>query len=192
MIYLVTGCLLFIFVILFIFFSYRQKKKLFTYLKEKNFIKMDQLLDNSINRVFIDTYTKEYVLLNRYRIEQNKKGVQNQLNTLLQMPLNEARSNEIIHIAFNYYLEQKDKGHCLEILEKMDSNSPMYAEAKMIYDIFLDHKANYIEPLKQQALQYQNEKQASIYTLIAQQYENIHDLEQAHHYHSLAKQALHH
>lgn len=35
MIYLVTGCLLFIFVILFIFFSYRQKKKLFTYLKEK-------------------------------------------------------------------------------------------------------------------------------------------------------------
>ncbi len=89
------------------------------------------------------------------------------------------------------YLEQKDKGHCLEILEKMDSNRPMYAEAKMIYDIFLDHKANYIEPLKQQALQYQNEKQASIYTLIAQQYENIHDLEQAHHYHSLAKQALH-
>lgn len=109
MIYLVTGFLLFIFVILFILFSYRQKKKLFTYLKEKNFIKMDQLLNNSINRIFIDKYTKEYVLLNRYRIEQNKQGVQNQLNTLLQMPLNEARSNEIIHIAFNYSYNKKIK-----------------------------------------------------------------------------------
>lgn len=152
---------------------------------------MDQLLNTSLSRLLIDKYTREYTLLNRYRLEQNKKGIQQQLDILLQMPLNQKRFTEIIHIAFNYYLEQKNKKGCLLTLEKMDSKSAMYEEAKMIYDIFLDHKANYIEPLKKQALQCKDEKKASIYTLIAQQYENLQNLEQAQHYHSLAKQALH-
>lgn len=191
MVYWITGTLLFILVIGFLFLSTKTQNNLIDLLKNQKVDALEQKLDQKLTKIIVPKFMQENLRLNMYLIRYDKRKIEAQFDRLIQMKKNKNQTDEVLQKAFSYYLEQKNKKKCQSVLDQMDTSSTIYSEAKMMYDILLDHKSDYIDLLIKKAENAQNEAKASYYTLVAIQYENIQDEKKAEEYKKRARLLLH-
>lgn len=191
MVYWITGTLLFILVIGFLFLSTKTQNNLIDLLKNQKVDALEQKLDQKLTKIIVPKFMQENLRLNMYLIRYDKRKIEAQFDRLIQMKKNKNQTDEVLQKAFSYYLEQKNKKKCQSVLDQMNTSSTIYSEAKMMYDILLDHKSDYIDLLIKKAENAQNEAKASYYTLVAIQYENIQDEKKAEEYKKRARLLLH-
>ncbi|MCI5774715.1 MAG: hypothetical protein MR210_09150 [Erysipelotrichaceae bacterium] len=150
---------------------------------------LEKELNKFSTKILIPRYNVEYLRLNSYLLQKKDAQVEQQFALLMQFRKNKPQQADLLMKIYNFYMEKENKEECKKYLaeiEKLD-NKAMYDEAKMMYDIFLDKKANHIDQLLAEAQKAPENIRAPFYYMIAKQYENMDDQETADKYYQLAK-----
>lgn len=138
-----------VFYILLIIVKSKIQKTLITFLKNHDFYRFDTLISKSIVKALFPPYNLEYLILNRYLLEDNKAKVDKQFEKLLRAS-KKSQKKDIFLKAFEYYAFNSDKKKAAryynELNKLQDPKLTKYTD--LIYDIFILDKPNHIEELE--------------------------------------------
>lgn len=158
-------------------------------LQHQQYDELEKELHNFITRAFIPRYNIEYLRLNSYLMQNKHEMIEKQFDELMKFRKNKNQQADLLMKAFNYYVEQEnaEKSHFyLDEIQKLGNNK-MYQEALMMSDIFIDKKANHIDQLLEEVQKAPDQIKAVYYFMIAKQYENMNDKQNAQKYTELAE-----
>lgn len=136
----------------------------------------NEIAESKMARLLVPPYNIHYMRLNLYMVKENKKGIDEEFDFLLNLKMGKQKRQDIVIKAFNYYVKEKDSNHSKPLLEEMrtfmDDNSRRQYE--MLYDIYILKKSCYIDELEKgvESDQLPMAQKAIYEYLIALQYEN--------------------
>lgn len=136
----------------------------------------NEIAESKMARMLVPPYNIHYMRLNLYMAQENKKGINEEFDFLLNLKMGKQKRRDIVIKGFNYYVKEKDSAHCKPLLEEMrtfiDDNARRQYE--MLYDIYILKKSCYIDELEQgvESAQLPLAQKAIYEYLIALQYEN--------------------
>lgn len=173
------------------------KKKIFAQIisavQNQDMDEVERITKKASTRYLIPPFNLEYLKLNAYILEGNKRKINDQFDLLIKnMRKNKAQTEDVTMKAFNYYVGMEDKHRTKELLEKIDTftNVRMQEEAHMMYDIFIQKGFNYIEQMEEDLKNMNDAQKAINEYLLSVQYANKGDKEKAKEYEDLSRKHM--
>lgn len=161
-------------------------------LRDRDFDKFFKIADGWLSKFFFPYFNRVYMKMNAYMLMPDQKKLEETMEELLNMRLNKKQNLDISVKAFYYYIDESKKGKCKELLERIKSLGEESAikECQMMYDIFLNHKSNYIDSMISDVEKAEGMGKGMLYYMIAVQYENQNDKVKMKEYITLANDLL--
>lgn len=150
-------------------------KKFFRCLQQRDFDTFFKATDCLASKYFFPYFNRLYMKLNAYIIMPDQKKVEETFEELLKLRLNKKQNLDVSIKAFYYYVDEGSKKKCKELLERIKGleNETAMQECQMIFDIFLDKKANYIEDMEAQLKDAEGVNKGMLYYMLGMQYDNL-------------------
>ncbi|MFV0379866.1 MAG: hypothetical protein ACK5KQ_03470 [Anaerorhabdus sp.] len=169
-----------------------QERKMLQAIYSTDFDTFFKVADSKFTRYVFPKFNLEYLKLNVHILKNDEPSIDESFEKMFKFKMNTPQKEDIYMKAFNYYvgMEKKEKTtQLIEVIETFD-NEELKNEARIIYDIFVLKKSNYIDDMIE-ALPKQdiNTKGVNEY-LISVQYKNLNDNKNAKKYEALSKKHL--
>ncbi len=163
-----------------------------SYLQTGKFEEFEKLTNSFLVKMLFPRYNIEYLKLNASILEGDEAKIEEQFDGLLKVKKSKVQTEDITMKAFNYYVGVENKERCSELMETIKgfTNERMVQEATIMYDIFILKKGNHIEEVSKMMEGMPDAQKGVNEYLLAVQYENIGDLENAKKYEMLSKKHL--
>ena len=97
----------------------------------------NEIAESKMARMLVPPYNIHYMRLNLYMAQENKKGINEEFDFLLNLKMGKQKRRDIVIKGFNYYVKEKDSAHCKPLLEEMrtfiDDNARRQYEICLLY-----------------------------------------------------------
>lgn len=175
-----------------------QKKRQFALLQSKlqsaQYDEYFKILNQTLSKILFSKFTILVFSLNAYIASENHEKIDKTFQELQQMKCTKKQKNNIQLRAFHYYLEQRNDKKTKELIEQIKTweNNPAKEECIMLYEIMIEEKDTYLEPLLKK-LEECDEFQKGYYEyLIALQYDNQKNSKMSDLYYRKSRQSIEH
>lgn len=167
-------------------------KRFMSTLKNRDFDGFFKVADGLASKYFFPYFNRLYMKMNAYMMMPDYKKVEETFDELLSLRLNKKQNLDVSVKAFYYYIDENKKGKCKELLERIKSlgEDAVYDECKMMYDILLCDKSDYIDSMLKQLDQAEGWNKGMICYMLAVQYHNRKDKEKEKEYLDMASEEL--
>ena len=121
-----------------LFFKRRRYNLLINTLKQKDFKKLDELLDSKVTQFFFAPFNLDYLRLNSAIMQNDKELIKKCFDDFDHHHLNRKQKEEVYMKGFNYFIYEKDYDNAKKYLDKVNTldNEKIKQEAECIYDIY--------------------------------------------------------
>lgn len=127
-------------------------KKLTAHLAAKEYVEFEKLLDGFACTFSFKPYNREYMRLNSYVMQGDKKKIETQLDTLFaKLKMKDEQKVAVAKQGFYFYMEQQNfhkAESMLKICRKSDKNENELHTMEMMYSILALKKSDYIQEIR--------------------------------------------
>ncbi|EOS61164.1 hypothetical protein C815_00636 [Firmicutes bacterium M10-2] len=135
-------------------------------------------------------YNREHLLLQVAQVQNNKEEIDKLFEEMLSQKLTPTQRQETVMAAFEYYVFEQDRLKAKPLYGEIRQNfdKKIAHRAKLMYEVFLNHKADHIDELLELLESVPDSEKGTCCLLLAQSYKNKHDEQEQLKYEQLAKQ----
>lgn len=135
-------------------------------------------------------YNREHLLLQVAQVQNNKEEIDKLFEEMLSQKLTPTQRQETVMAAFEYYVFEQDRLKAKPLYSEIRQNfdKKIAYRAKLMYEVFLNHKADHIDELLELLESVPDSEKGTCCLLLAQSYKNKHDEQEQLKYEQLAKQ----
>lgn len=135
-------------------------------------------------------YNREHLLLQVAQVQNNKEEIDKLFEEMLSQKLTPTQRQETVMAAFEYYVFEQDRLKAKPLYSEIRQNfdKKIAHRAKLMYEVFLNHKADHIDELLELLESVPDSEKGTCCLLLAQSYKNKHDEQEQLKYEQLAKQ----
>lgn len=153
-----------------------------------------QVLDKRLTRILFSTLKQYYLRFSIYQAAKKPQLARKMLDHLLGMRVSSRRRLVLVAIAFNFYIEQKDKHAAREMLEEIErsGNKQLIEDCRAAYEIVFQKDSSRIEEMEAMLSEASPQMRQKLYHLLALQYQNRGNKKEARRYEQLASQKASH
>lgn len=137
-------------------------KKMTEALANKEYEKLEEILDGFWCTFSYKPYNREFMRLTAYTMQGDKKKIEAQFDSMFQkLRMSTKQKLPLAKRAFYFYLEtsQFEKAHDMLTLCKEDPNGNELHVMQMMYDILAEKKSNHIQEIKASLDQLKKQKE---------------------------------
>lgn len=135
-------------------------KKLTNLLGTQQYEKFESTLDSMVATFSFRPFNREYMRLTSYFMQNDSKKIESQLDMMFsKLRLKDEQKSSIAKRGFYFYLEQQNKNKSLEMLKLCESDNE-YHNMKLMYDILIEKKSDYIHEIQDKLKQLEKESDA--------------------------------
>lgn len=131
-------CLLSSVAVIYSYFRNRRYKLLVSVLQNKEYEKLDYLLDTKITKFFFAPSSLEFLRLNSAIMRNDKELIRQSFNNFENHKLNREQEEEVYSRGFNFFISEKDYDTAKKYLDKINTldNEKLKREADCMYDVY--------------------------------------------------------
>ena len=132
---------------------YRNKtiKQALQYMQAQDMEMFTKTIDSFGCKILIPPFNREYMRLNAYFLTGDIEKINEQFDMILNMHINKKQRLDVSVKAFYFYVDENNSVKAKAVLDKMKdvSDETLYEECKLIFDIVLLKKTNYIDVMEE-------------------------------------------
>lgn len=134
------------------FYKDRMLNKILKSIQTRKFKETFQIIDSSACKYFFPAFNREYMRLNAYYMMGDAKEIKNQLELMLHMRISKKQRANVAIKAFYFYVDEENRVKAKEMLEDIKGliSDVMYEQMRLIYEIVLLGKTNYVDLMEEQ------------------------------------------
>lgn len=134
------------------FYKDRMLNKILKSIQTRNFKEAFKIIDSSACKYFFPAFNREYMRLNAYYMMGDVKEIKNQLELMLRMRISKKQRANVAIKAFYFYVDEENRVKAKEMLENIKGliSDVMYEQMRLIYEIVLLGKTNYVDLMEEQ------------------------------------------
>ena len=174
-------------------FKSQKRKKILNLIENKKTETLLLELEKATTRMCIPAYFRENLKLNAYLIQNDKNNINQQFEKMWGLHKNNSNNKEFLTKMLNHYIYVKDKNRAKKILNEIKltvKEESVIVESEMVYKIFVEKSAEYIEVLTKK-FDFMNISQKALAAYyISEQYKNINQFDKAKKFEELYKQLI--
>ncbi len=134
------------------FYKNRMLNKILNAIQTRKFKEAFDIIDSFSCKYFFPAFNREYMRLNAYYMMGDAKEIKNQLELILHMRINKKQKANVAIKAFYFYVDENNRVKAKEMLEDIKGliSDVMYEQMRLIYEIVLLGKTNYVDLMEEQ------------------------------------------
>ena len=168
------------------------KKKIERCVNAKDYKTMLKILDSLFVKVLFQPYQVELMRLNTYLSLNDKAKIDEEFSILLSARKSVAQTQQLVLRAFVYYIKEKDKDKCSDLMELIENfnDETIKKQMRIMYDTYILKGSRYIHILLEELDKTEDQNRGPIAYMIALQYENAGNKQKAEDYKKISRKIM--